>query len=150
MPVAKKSDNYALLLNFDQYLWVKGSNPTAGRKHLPPVGIEIFGRTGWAPKDRNVIDQFYSFGAGGYGMIPGRDCDQWGLGWAGTHISSDLRNELGPLGNKLDSMGHAVEAFYNFQVTPATHLTANAQLIDSAAKSIDTAYTLGLRFQIDF
>ena len=151
VPVAEKSDNYTFLLNFDQYLWVKGGDPAVGRKHLPPVGIGIFGRAGWAPKDRNVIDQFYSFGIGGYGMIiPGRDYDQWGIGWSGTHISSDLRDNLDFLGIELNSFEHAVETFYNFQVTPATHLTVNAQLIDSTVKSIDTAYTLGTRLQIDF
>jgi len=151
VPVATKSNNYAVLVNFDQYLWVKGGSPAVGRKNLPPVGIGIFGRAGWAPKDRNVIDQFYSFGIGGYGMlIPGRDNDSWGLGWAGTHISSDLRNALGPLGKEFNSFEHAVEAFYNFQVTPAVHLTFNAQLIDSTVSSYDTAFTLGARLQVDF
>jgi len=98
VPVAEKSNNYVFLLNFDQYLWVKDGSPDAKRKHLPPVGIGIFGRARWAPKDRNVIYQFYSFGIGGYGMIiPGRDDDQWGIGWSSTHISSDLRHNLGLL-----------------------------------------------------
>ena len=164
VPVAEESDNYAFLLNFDQYLWVKGKsadayqerldaslNPGVGRQHLAPVGIGIFGRAGWAPKDRNVIDQFYSFGIGGYGMIiPCRDNDQWGVGWTGTHVSSDLRDDVGLLGIDLDSFEHTVEAFYNFQVTPAAHLTVNAQLIDSTVESLDTAYTLGTRLQVDF
>jgi carbohydrate-selective porin OprB len=151
VPVAEKSDNYSVLLNFDQYLWIEDGGPAAGRKHLPPLGVGIFGRAGWAPKDRNVIDQFYSFGIGGYGMlIPGRDNDQWGVGWTGTHISSDLRDDLDLLGIDLNSFEHAVEAFYNFQLTPATHLTVDAQLIDSTAKSVDTAFLLGTRLQIDF
>jgi carbohydrate-selective porin OprB len=149
--VAEKSSNRALVLNFDQYLWVKGGGPVAGRKGLPPVGIGIFGRAGWAPKDRNVIDQFYSLGIGGYGMlIPGRDYNRWGIGWAGTHISSDLRDDASDLGADLSSFEHGVEVFYNFQVTPAIHLTLNAQVIDSTAKSVDTAIALGARFQIDF
>ena len=164
VPVAKESENYAVLINFDQYLWVKEGSvaaynkrletseyPGVGRHHLPPVGIGIFGRAGWSPDDRNVIDQFYSFGIGGYGMIiPGRDQDQWGIGWAGTHISSDLRGLLGSSDVDLDDMEHAFEAFYNVQLTPATHLTLSAQIIDSAAKSLGTAYTLGTRLQIDF
>ncbi len=152
VPVARKTENYTGLVNFDQYLWVKeGGHAAVGRKHLPPIGIGIFGRAGWAPKDRNVIDQFYSFGIGGYGMlIPGRDNDQWGVGWAGTHISSDLRNALGPLEKELNSFEHAGEAFYNFQVTPAVHLTVNAQVIDSVVKRTDTAFTLGTRLQVDF
>ncbi len=164
VPVAKKSDTYAVTINFDQYLWVQGGSlaayqkrvdsgayPGVGRHQLPPVGIGIFGRAGWAPKDRNVIDQFYSFGIGGYGMlIPGRDYDQWGAGWAGAHISSDLRNAAVLLGKEFNRFENAFEAFYNFQVTPTFHLTVNAQYIEPTAKSIDNAFTLGARLQIDF
>jgi porin len=164
VPATKKSDNEGLIVNFDQYLWVKGGSvaayqksldsgayPGVGRHHLPPVGIGVFARAGWAPKDRNVIDQFYSFGVGGYGMlIPNRDYDQWGIGWAGTHFSSALRDAALLLGKNVDSFGNAFEAFYNFQVTPALHLTVNTQYIEPAERSIDNAFTLGARLQIDF
>jgi hypothetical protein len=46
-------------------------------------------------------------------LIPGRDYDQWGIGWSGTHISSDLRDDTDVLGIDLNSFEHAVEAFYN-------------------------------------
>jgi len=151
VPTAEKSSNRALILNFDQYFWVKDDNPVTGRKGLPPVGIGLFGRAGWAPQDRNVIDQFYSLGIGGFGMlIPGRDQDQWGIGWAGTHISSDIRDDAALFRVDLDNFEHAFEAFYNFQITPAVHLTLNAQAINSTARDIDTAYTVGSRLQIDF
>jgi len=151
VPVVTKTDNYALILNFDQYLWVKGGGPVVGRKGLPPVGIGIFGRAGWVPKDRNVIDQFYSFGIGGYGMIiPSRDYDQWGVGWGGTHISGDLRDDLRVLGRNVQAFEHGFEAFYNVQVTPAVHLTVNAQLINTPIPSRDYAVTLGTRLQVDF
>ena len=151
VPVAEKSSNRSLVLNFDQYLWVKDKNPVAGRKGLPPVGIGIFGRAGWAPQDRNVIDRFYSLGIGGFGMlIPGRDHDQWGIGWAGTHISSDLRDDAAVFRADLNSFEHAFEAFYNFRLTPAVYLTLNAQAVDSTDKDVDTAHTVGSRLQIDF
>jgi carbohydrate-selective porin OprB len=152
--------------NFDQYLWVKGGSvkaydserrlkqskhPGHARLHLPPVGIGIFGRAGWAPNDRNVIDQFYSFGVAGFGMlIPGRDQDRWGIGWAGSHISDDLRTLTRFLRKDLDALEHGFEAFYNLEVTPATHLTMNVQVIDSALESVDTATTVSFRLQLDF
>jgi len=102
VPVPKQkveSQNYTVFGNFAQYLWVKDDsaeeNPHSGLTHhnVPPVGIGLFGRAGWAPKDRNAIDQFYSFGIGGWGVgIAGRKYDLWGIGWAGSHISSDLRD----------------------------------------------------------
>ncbi len=148
-----------MIANFSQYLWVKDgsaeafnrraeANPHHGLTHhsVPPPGIGVFGRAGWAPDDRNTIDQFYSFGIGGYGMlIPGRDDDQWGIGWAGSHISSDLRDF--PVG--LRSWEHAGEIFYNFWLTPAAHLTLNGQVIRPANDSLDTAFTLGARLQQD-
>jgi carbohydrate-selective porin OprB len=162
VPIAKKSDNYSVLVNFDQYLWIKKESLNtyqkkldrsnysgAGRHHFTVLGVGIFARAGWAPKDRNVIDQFYSFGFGGFGVFS-RIYDQWGIGYAATHISSDLRKDLDLLKIHLHVFEHAFEAFYNFQITPAMHLTLNSQIIKSPLKSRDTAYTIGSRFQFDF
>jgi len=147
LPVDEKTDNYAVFANFAQYLWVEKDHAEATRHNLPPVGIGLFGRFGWAPEDRNVITQFYSLGIGGYGMlIPGRDGDQWGVGWAGSKISSDLRDF--PV--NMRSWENAGEAFYNFMLTPAAHLTLDAQVINQAIDNQDTAWTLGARLQLDF
>ena len=151
IPIDKKSSNYAGIVNFDQFLWVKENGNDAGREKLPPVGIGIFGRAGWVPKDRNVIDQFYSFGLGGYGMlIPGRDNDRWGVGWAGTHISSDLRNDARLLEIDIDRFENGFEAFYNVEFTPAVHFSLNLQIMNSVDPTVDTATTLGTRLQVDF
>ena len=83
-------------------------------------------------------------------LIPGRDRDRWGVGWAGTNISKDLRDDAALLGTDLHSFEHGFEAFYNFAVTPATHVTANVQVIDSVNPAVDTAVVLGTRFQFDF
>ena len=154
--VADKDENYGVIGNFSQYLWVKdesaaafGTRPhsTKARHVRPPVGIGVFGRAGWAPEDRNTIDQFYSFGIGGYGMlIPGRDDDNWGIGWAGSHISDDLRD----LDREFRSWEHAFELFYNFALTPALHLSLDSQVIRPADETADTAFALGARLQIDF
>ncbi len=156
----EQNENSAVFVNFAQYLWVEDGSVEAFNRRLdsgrhaglthhndPPAGIGIFGRAGWAPKDRNTIDQFYSLGIGGYGaLIPGRDDDQWGIGWAGTHISSDLRD----LPSGLRSWEHGFEGFYNFALTPAAHFSVNAQVIRPANEFFDTALTLGARLQLDF
>jgi hypothetical protein len=163
--VDKERDNYTFLANFDQYLWVEGGSleeykrrqqdrvfTAIGRgNHLPPRGVGIFGRVGWAPDDRNAIDQFYSVGIGGLGVgIAGRKFDFWGIGWAGSHISSDLRSDVSPFGVRLDSMENAIEAFYNFEIVPTAHLTLDAQLIDQASKADDTVLVLQARLQLYF
>jgi hypothetical protein len=94
----------------------ESKHPGLARLHLPPVGIGIFGRAGLAPTDRNVIDQFYRFGVGGYGMlIPGRGQDRWGIGWAGTHISDDLRRITRGLGKDLDALEHGFRDLLQFR-----------------------------------
>ena len=154
VPVSKKDGNYCALASFDQYFWTRDAGETPAnapsRKGLPPVGVGLFFRAGWEPQDRNVIDQFYSFGIGGYGGIPGRDRDQWGLGWAGTHISGDVRRDLQVLGRSANEFENAVETFYNFAVTPATHVTLDLEVINSASPGVDTAVVIGSRFQFDF
>jgi carbohydrate-selective porin OprB len=165
LPTDKERDNYTFLANFDQYLWVEGGSveeyerrvqervfsAIARGQHLAPRGIGIFGRIGWAPEDRNAIDQFYSLGIGGWGMgIAGRKYDLWGIGWAGSHISSDLRSDVSPFGVSLDSMEHAIEAFYNFEIVPSAHLTLDAQWIDQASKANDTVLVLQARLQLYF
>jgi len=82
--------------------------------------------------------------------LPGRDCDQWGLGWAGTHISGDLRQALSGLGRRPNEFEHAFEVFYNFAVTPATHVSLDLEVVDSVARSVDTAVVTGTRLQFDF
>ena len=145
-----KTDNYAIMINLDQYLYLKDEKNK--------VGWGIFARGGWAPKNRNVIDQFYSFGIGGKGLIiPRRESDRWGIAYAANHLSSDFRSDLRNLGISGESMETAFEAFYNIMVTPAIHLTLDAQYIldpfadaFGKARADSHAFVLGSRLQLDF
>ncbi len=153
--INKKTDNYVTLITADQYLYVKDKERQ--------IGWGPFFRFGWAPKNRNAVDQFYSVGVGGRGLlIPGRDLDFWGLGWGGTHLSSDLRKDLKLLGlKKPRSFEHAIEAFYNIELTGWAHLTLDMQFIvnpigarlvktTGSVDDEDFALVLGSRLQIDF
>jgi porin len=163
IPIKEKKDNWITIGTFDQYLYVKDQERQ--------VGWGLFARYGVTPKNRNAIDQFYSVGVGGRGcLIPGRDLDFWGVGWGGSHFSSDLRKDLklvtsmpllGRSGVELEAWEHAVEAFYNIEVTPWAHLSIDlqfivnpvgAQVINNAG-SVDSdrlAVVLGTRLQLDF
>jgi hypothetical protein len=68
------------------------------------------------------------------------------FGRFGSHISGDLRD----LTDELRNWEHAFEIFYNYMLTPAMYLSANTQVIRPADENLDTAYTLGLRLQLDF
>jgi hypothetical protein len=135
LPTITEDDNYGFMFAGSQYLWVregaqrKRSDPvsfaTARRDNSNPVGFGLTARFGILPSDRNVIDQFYSIGIAGWGGFPGRDDDNWGVAWAGSHISSDFRDDTSALGFDLDDFEHGVEAFYNFALTPAAHLSGH-------------------------
>lgn len=146
--------NWAFAANFDQYLCIKDRKKG--------VGWGIFGRIGFSPTDRNAIDQFYSFGIGGKGCVwPGRQEDLWGIGWGGSHLSKDLRKQLAALITSIRDYEHAIEAFYNFQITPAIHLALDSQFIfnpvaaqvsnETQSVAKDTSgIVLGMRLQMDF
>jgi carbohydrate-selective porin OprB len=152
--------NYAFLFTASQYLWTRGgsqrkrSDPvnyaTARRDNVNPVGVGLTVRFGIVPSDRNVIDQFYSIGIGGWGGFAGRDDDNWGIGWAGSHISSDFRDDASSFDFDLDNFEHGAEAFYNFALTPAAHLSGHVQWIDPPDPAKDDVVTLGARLQLDF
>ncbi len=150
IPVTKNS-NYALLVNFDQYLWVNSNNENIKNRHdLPPVGILLFGRAGWEPKNRNVIDHFYSIGIGSYGGLGKRYYDSWGIGYAATHISDSFRKDLKKRSIHFGNFEHAFEAFYNIKITPALNFTINAQVIKSPVDFLSKSFVINSRLQADF
>lgn len=149
--IPPKCTNYALLLNFDQYVWINPDNDyVTCRNHQPPIGILLFGRAGWEPKDRNVIDQFYSIGIGSYGGFRNRYYDQWGLGYAATHLSSMLRKDLEKLHITFTNFEHALEFFYNMELTPALHLSFHSKIIRPPLQSHDAALVIEAHLQADF
>jgi len=150
----KESGSWGLTYNFDQYVFQKKEDPTQG--------FGIFGRFGISDGKANPVAQFYSFGFGGKGMIPGRDQDRFGIGYYYLKVSSELRDTFPPLVLRRIGLDHeqGAELFYNVAITPWLHLTPDLQIIDSARnkapiisanrKPIDTAVVAGLRVKIDF
>ena len=147
VPPAEKTDNYAFTFAASQYLWV---NESTERWDGRPAGIGSFFRYGAAPEDRNLIDGFYSLGLSGTIGPFGRSNDSWGIGWAGTHISSDFRRDAGVLGVDTDSMEHSYEAYYSVALTPAIAASAHIQHVDPANSSADDLTVFAARLQIDF
>lgn len=153
--VAKENDSWAVYYNFDQYFYepVKGS----GR------GIGLFGRFGTSDGEANPIHYFCSLGIGGKGAIPGRDEDNFGIGWYWIDLARPTLT--GPFNSRqlLNSDENGIEAYYNIALTPWAHLTPDLQVILPAQKnhvvgtpppfvlgSTDTAFIMGLRLKLDF
>ena len=123
-----RPDDWAIWYNFDQYVYQEHEDPTQG--------VGVFGRFAWSTGKANPIQQFYSIGAGGKGVIPERDNDRFG---------DDLPSSLG-----LDSE-QGVELFYNIEVTPWLTITPDLQyIIDPGGGGHDDALVAGIRMQMSF
>jgi porin len=135
----KRPDNWGIVYNFDQYLHTEQDDPEQG--------WGVFGRFGLAPIPGNIFEEFYSLGLGGKGTIPGRDHDEWGIGY----YLADVSSNLGALAGLSSEQG--VEVFYNIEITPWLHLTPDLQIIIDPAAGFDdrdTALVYGLRMQVTF
>jgi porin len=133
------SDDWVVWYNFDQYVFTEADDPKQG--------FGLFGRLGYTTGESNPVEQFYSIGVGGQGILPERDRDTYGLGYYYLKLSEDLPEFL-----HLDSE-QGVELYYNFEVTPWFHVTPNLQVIvdpGGGFQERDTAIVYGIRGQMTF
>jgi porin len=110
-------------------------------------GVGIFGRFGWADRDSNPIERFYSIGIGGRGIIPGRDRDSFGVGYYYQEVSNQVSDFVATIADLDDGQGG--EIWYSIELTPWMHLTLDFQVIESTGP-FDTAIVGGLRGKVDF
>ncbi len=137
--VDTRPDDWGIYYNFDQYLWTKPDDPTQG--------FGVFGRFGWSTGESNPIEEFYSIGVGGKGIIPERKKDTYGIGYYHLNLSEDLP----PILNVDSEQG--VEIYYNIEVTPWLHITPDLQIITNPGggfQNRDVAVVYGLRAQMTF
>lgn len=132
-----------------QYLWVENEanqliNTADGRQDLQ--GIGVFSRIQTADKDTNPADFYFSVGLNGKGLIPGRNNDAMGIAY--SYNSMNKGRFLDFIG--IEDSSTAWELFYNLELTPAVHLTLDAQVVNSAMPNIDTATILGTSLQMRF
>jgi porin len=134
----KNDDSWSFYYNFHQYIFTEEEDPTQG--------FGLFGRFGLADDETSPIEQFYSIGIGGKGIIDSRDNDTFGVGYYHVELSDKLPSVL--LSRFGDSDGF--ELFYNFEVSPWLHITPDLQVVSPSDKSVDTAYIAGVRIKVDF
>ena len=145
-----KDDTWFAQTSFWQYLWTKEAvkqqpiDVNDGRQDLQGVGV--FLRLQTADPDTNPLDYSITGGINAKGLIPGRDNDAMGIGYVYNKLSDDrFLNAIG-----IDAQSSVWELFYNIELTPAVHLTLDAQVVESAFPDIDTATILGTSLQMRF
>ena len=151
VPLNKKSDTWAVLYSFDQYLWQPAGDPKRG--------IGLFFTFGASDGDPNPVQYSYTAGVGGKGVIPGRPNDNFGVAWARLQLSDKLVPLLRDTLNLGLDHEDSVEIFYNASITPWLNVSLDLQVINpalqktatsSGLKSVDTAVLGGLRMYIRF
>ena len=144
-----KDNTWFVSADFWQYLWVEGDaaqavDTTNGRQDLQGVGV--FFRVQFADPDTNPLDYSISAGVNARGLVPGRDNDTMGIAYSYNKLRKGrFLNALG-----IANSSSVWEFFYNIELTPAVHLTLDAQVVDSPFPDIDTATILGTSMQIRF
>jgi len=144
-----ENSTWAVYWSAWQYLHIEDASDSAvdvtnGR--TDHQGIGLFARAGFADRDTNPVEWSLSGGLGGRGILPTRDDDTFGIGYYFIRIR-DTR-----LGGVLDvdDESRGFEVWYDVEVTPAVHLTLDAQVVDSPDPRADTATILGVRFGMTF
>jgi porin len=148
LAVEREDDTWAVYWSAWQYLFVEDPSdaPIDLANGVPDrEGVGVFARFGVADQDTNPVEWSGSFGVGGRGIVPSRDDDVFGVGYYYTHFQG---TRVGGLLGFSDE-GQGFETFYNAAITPATHLTFDLQLADSALPT-DTAVILGARLNLTF
>jgi len=131
--------NYGVYLAFDQAIYKENDDPEDTQ------GLGAFFQFGWAPQDRNEIWRYYGAGLAYTGLLPGRDEDILGIGFAHARFSARMR--------RLEEIGEsetAIEFFYKAQLTNWMALQPDLQYILTPGGNEDNAVAAGLRFEISF
>lgn len=105
-------------------------------------GLGVFCEIGWAPGDRNFIDQYYGAGVVYRGLIPGRDEDNVGIGVADIEFSRQTQARDG------FSYETVVELFYKAQVSENLVIQPDLQFIANPGGNGNDALVFGLRFEL--
>jgi hypothetical protein len=71
-----------------------------------------------------------------------------GVGGWWNGLSDNYKDLLSPVVNLQDTYG--AEVYYNFEINPWLHLSADLQLIENERKDDDLAVIPGLRLVMDF
>jgi porin len=141
VPVEPQAGSWSLSYAFRQYLVERG----------PRDGWGLFAQLSRADQDTSPITAFFNIGIGGNGLVASRPRDEFGLSYAYTDLSEELKDNLAilPHGGRLQSE-HQVEAFYNLHIAPWLQLTGDVQFIRPTRRIADSAFVPGLRLRVAF
>ena len=110
--------------------------------------MKLFGYVGLSDVETSPFAWTSSVSIETFGPIQGRSGDRAGIAYFYNSLNGPFQNIFSlitPLGNV-----HGGEIYYNVEVTPAFHLTADLQVIQPEIRSQNAAVVLGLRGKLAF
>jgi len=125
-------------LSFDQMVYKESPD------EKDEQGLGLFARYGHAPARYSEISHFWSFGTQYRGLIPSRDDDVVGAGFA-------LGNLGGPARRELPHDCEAVcECYYCIVLHPVAALTLDLQYVRHPGATYASSLVPGVRFHLEF
>jgi len=124
-------------LSCDQVLYKEGADQDDSQ------GLGVFARYGYAPDDYSCVEHFCSAGLHYQGLIPGRDDDVLGLGFARGKFGRPARRGLA------HGSEAVYECYYSIPVGPGATLTVDVQYIRHPGADAPASFVPGFRFQLD-
>lgn len=115
-------------------------------------GLYFYGRLGGAQSDRSVLDYSFDCGFNLLGVLPKRDTDVFGVGFAYNHYSRDF-SSAGVIAKEPGRDYESVmEVTYRAQLTPCISLQPDLQYVSHPAgqTEVKNAVVLGIRSAITF
>jgi porin len=139
--VRTRRDNAGFAFNMDQLLFKENPSNDADSQ-----GLGMFFRYGFAPGDVNLVKHFWSIGAQYQGLIPTRDNDVLGFGFAQCITGDDARR------TGYGDHESTYELYYNIAVFPWFNLTPDFQYISDPGATDTTrdSFVTGVRLQMSF
>jgi porin len=137
---AEKSGTWAALYLGEQRLWEDPCNKSRYTK--------LFGYVGFSEPANSPFQWTGSLSVEAFGRMISRPNDRTGIAYFYSALNSDFRNAFSTISPIGDVQGG--EVYYNAEITPWFHVTADLQVVEPTVQAQDTALVLGLRAKIDF
>lgn len=136
--------NYGFYTTADHMLWKESYGDDDDQ------GLSVFGMFGWAPGNRNMMQESYGGGMVYKGLLPGRDNDFLGFGVANVLFSSGYRDMEAVAGNTIGTNETALEFFYKISFSQYFVLQPDLQYICHPGGQYRDAVLPGVRFELVF
>jgi porin len=137
---AEKTGTWSALYLGEQRLWQDRCNPSRY--------TNLFGYVGFSEPANSPFNWNASLSIESFGPLASRANDRMGIAYFYSALNSDFRNAFNAVNPVDDVQGG--EVYYNAEVTPWCHLTADLQAVTPSVIAEDTALVLGLRAKVDF